>query len=104
MYGQLSGVRGNHFPGQSFVMFAGEPLPHKDELTRRLQEAVNDKIKHPIAITVDNETTPRQVCIEGVRTYPCGGTHLNSTGQFEELTVRSVRVVKKELRVGYDVK
>lgn len=103
----LEGRRGHHFTGgQAFVLFDGalpakESLPTlKATLEARLAALIAED--RPIATHADGART---VGIEGLKAYPCGGTHLEHTGEIGAVTVRSIKIEKgKELKIGYDVR
>ena len=104
LYPELEGYRGNHFPGgQAFVMFKGNTLPEKDSFKLAVENRLAEVIGEARAIHVNNETSPRLVQIEGFRAYPCGGTHVKNTGELTNLTLRSIKAQKGELKVGYDI-
>lgn len=84
-----------------------------------LQEVLNDKLKTAIAAQKDvskkivdpSELTSlklpdgyklpegkpcRVVQIEGFEASPCGGTHVKSLGEFDEIIVTKIGLIKKE--------
>jgi Ser-tRNA(Ala) deacylase AlaX len=50
-----------------------------------------------------HQADERIVVIDGVNEDPCGGTHVPSLGCLVGFSVRSVKVKKGVLKVGYDV-
>ncbi|MFI5343647.1 MAG: hypothetical protein ACHQUC_05435 [Chlamydiales bacterium] len=104
VYPQLRGYKGNHFPGgQAYVVFKGSPLPPPKELEEKVNSQLGSIIAEKRAVHVDNDTSPRRVRIEGYESHPCGGTHVKNTEELEGISIRSVRKIKQELKVGYNL-
>lgn len=107
IFPELTGYRGNHFPGgQSFVVFHG-PMPDKAKVKSELEAALNKLIHEGGPVVTDNGKE-RRVQMPGFDSIPCGGTHVNEIGKIGGIEIRSVKGDKgpngqKELKVGYNV-
>lgn len=92
---------GHHFPGEARVEFKARPLetlsPESvtDEVCRHIEAAL------PVQrVERDGE---RYIAIGSFEPGRCGGTHVRSTADLAEFTIRSLKVKKGVMRVGYDV-
>ncbi len=102
-YPHLEGYRGNHFPNTSFVVFKGAPLPVKAELLPKVEKRAAEILAEKRPVRVDNGKDPRTAQMEGLKEYPCGGTHVRDSSEIGSLTIRSFKKEKGELKLGYDV-
>jgi|GEM_PF-59776 len=108
LFPNLEGCNGNHFPGgQAFVIFkrtSGEfpdVADYKERVTARLREIVAENM----ALENAWDSSPRTVQFGDLQAYPCGGTHIGTTGEIGEITIRNARKIAKtgEMRVGYNI-
>lgn len=109
LYPQLSGCKGNHFPGgQATVscdLTEGEALPDLTELKSALIVTLSELVKREIPLINSFEATPRTVQFEGYPAYSCGGTHVRHSGEIGEVVIRNVKIDKGlGCKIGYDVK
>lgn len=101
---ELTGYRGNHFPGgKSFVVFKGTPHPDKQVFKEAVLPALTELIKKNGDVTTHNSKGDRQVQMPGFKALSCGGTHVLTTGEILEITIRSIKKDKGDLKVGYNV-
>jgi Ser-tRNA(Ala) deacylase AlaX len=113
--------KASHYPGAAFVEFVGL-IP--SELKAALQAKTDDLVAAdlPVEILFWDEERARRECTgvlesfkqdeEGVRvvrigqagSYPCGGTHVESTKGCGRVVVRNVKRQKGITKVSYEVK
>lgn len=74
-------------------------LLNKEDIERR----INGLIKEARAVVTNNSSQPRTVQIDGLKAYPCGGTHLKNIAEIGVFTVRRIEDKKGEVRIGYDI-
>ncbi len=103
LYPQLEGKRGNHFPGQAFVVFSGEIPPDSAELKKNVEILVNELVLQSLKTTNRWDENPRTVQFGDLTTYPCGGTHVQSTDEIGEITVKKIKKDKGELKITYSI-
>ncbi|MCI6530498.1 MAG: alanyl-tRNA editing protein [Mesosutterella sp.] len=98
-------VKGDHFPGQSRVVFkprdAGSPppLPEAHEIEEFLEKTAEEKL--PFRQSVDARGW-RTVTWGSLPAYPCGGTHVADTSGIGTIRVTKIRFRKGELSVSYE--
>ncbi len=102
--GVWKAVRGNHRPGEGFVVFhpAGESREKPDP--KRIESAMARVVEAalPRRQTMDAQGR-RFVGWEGFPMEACGGTHVASSAEIGHFRVRKVKLSKDELRVSYEV-
>lgn len=118
--GQVSELKANHAPGMAFVEFrgliAGE---HKDAIQEKSTEIANaglavkvewwtedvatERQALPEGFVVPSDGNIRMVEIDGLGAYPCGGTHLPSTGDVGKIVVRKISRQKGATKISYEV-
>lgn len=96
------GLKGNHRPGESRVVF--DPTPNK---TAVCEEQFADEVASLVAqdllraiIKVDGK---RMVTWGNLSHTRCGGTHVQSTSQVGEVQITRVREKKGQLTVQYEL-
>lgn len=120
--GEVSEVKANHAPGSSFVEFAGLiGGEHKPAI----QGAVDKMVAADRAVSVrwwdaqqakqrcmavpdtaafpPGEDLMRVVEVEGWGAYPCGGTHLPTTGAIGKVVIRKISRQKGISKISYEV-
>lgn len=109
-YPQLTGYKGNHFPGQAFVIFEHDKevdthLPSKEDFENKIKQLLEEALKMPGSMIVDNKHHPRTVRFEGYEetNFPCGGTHVRNREEMGKIEIRNVKFKKGEFRVGYNM-
>ncbi|KAF2490211.1 ThrRS/AlaRS common domain-containing protein [Lophium mytilinum] len=119
--GKVSESKANHAPGAASVEYFGSIA---GEHKKAIQDQANELVKQGLPVNVlwwDEETTRskctavpeemavpeegvfRVVEVEGVGSYPCGGTHLPSTGDVGGIVVKKISRSKGVSRISYDV-
>lgn len=114
-------TKANHAPGSASCEFrgliAGE---HKGAIEDKVMELVQrdlavlvywwdeERVREqctsvPDALKVDEKDGVRVVEVEGVGSYPCGGTHVKKTREVGKVIVRSIKRNKGITKVSYDV-
>lgn len=56
-----------------------------------------------VTILSEQNEKPREMKIEGYHSTACGGTHVDSFGEIQSLTIRNIKKQKGELKISYDV-
>ena len=99
----LRAVGAHHYPGEARVDLelhgAGGDAPTPEHLERPLRVAV----RGALPVSVSDPFGYRLVQIGDFAPIGCGGTHVHSTAELGEVTIRSVRLKGKTVRIGYDV-
>ncbi len=114
-------TKGNHFPGQMAVEYAGE-LADGEAARAAIEAEANRLIQnaHPICAQMANvadlptladyvppnlpDNKPvRIVNMGGAKSTPCGGTHVPTTADIGKLVIRYVKAKKGSIKVSYDV-
>ena len=118
---EITGIKGYHFPEGPYVEFQGKlSSMTSEELTKKACEIINEKIKNKTKVTakeVDPEELKNQnrnfevqlqpdkkarvVEIEGFPAVPCGGTHLKSLSDLNEVNIRKIQFPKGNTRIAY---
>ena len=55
-------------------------------------------------IEIDSISSIRTVQFQGLNKTSCGGTHVENSNEVGEVTIRSFKNEKGDLKIGYDVK
>lgn len=117
-------LKASHFPGQASCEFQGSiPGTYKE----RIQAQVDEFVKKNMAVEIDwwdeedfkkegkealmpdksflvgGDTKFRIVRIVGAEVYPCGGTHVQSSGLCGRIVVKKISRSKGTSRVSYEV-
>lgn len=103
--------KGYHFPDGPYVEYViteeGRQLDNKDpeskqkaaaEITAKVQEL--SKLNNAVVISVLDGV--RTVAIDGM-SCPCGGTHVERTGEIGDVTVKKLQAKQGNMRVSYSV-
>lgn len=100
-------VGGNHFPGQSRVIFK----PEREELlanlidTKEFESRVNQFIKEGLERKISqNSEGLRMVSWGNLPAYPCGGTHVKNTRDIGVVQITKIKVKKDQITVSYQLK
>ncbi len=117
----LEAVKGYHFDQGSYVEFKGVKPQNKEEITVQINEILKDNInnKLPVNVTVINEKEMREkyginteylntdsiraVFIGDYKPIPCGGTHIKSLDEFEQIMITKIKSKKDNIRFSYVV-
>lgn len=100
--------KGNHYPNdQAWVVFKrlnnSQNEEKESEITQEyLVQKFLDFVQEEIPISIHIQGKSRIIQIGTFKAYPCGGTHLKHTGQLSMFSVRSIKIQKGELKIGYD--
>ncbi|WP_461006696.1 alanyl-tRNA editing protein [Streptomyces capparidis] len=97
----------NHFPGQARIEFApppdglGDPEA-REEAAERLRAWVAEAVSRDHPVTAEHDGQGRRVVrIGDLHAAPCGGTHVRSLADLEELLIPAVKVKKGRVKVAY---
>jgi len=118
----LKPTKGCHFPSSLYVEYSGNvPADERVSTKKKMQEILDGWVKeqNPVKVkylprdeyeSTTGECPPKDIGDEirvidfGVGTpYMCGGTHVDSTGRFEKIEVRSLKKKGKNFRISYSV-
>ncbi|MCE8158864.1 MAG: alanyl-tRNA editing protein [Candidatus Moeniiplasma glomeromycotorum] len=118
LYPELDGYKGNHFPGQAFVVFERSVLkipldsnkilgglPSDFSLLKeKVSGLVNELVKNNHLIQAGWKENSRTIHFVGFdKSYPCGGTYVKSVSEIGEIIIRNIKKDKGDLRIGYNV-
>ena len=105
LYPELDGYKGNHFPGQAFVVFKGNLPNDFSSLKEKISNLVNELVKNNHLIQVEWKDNCRIIhfVVGLAKSYPCGGTHVKNTLEIGEIVIRKVKKDKGSLRIGYNI-
>lgn len=121
--GDRKKVKANHFPGEACMEFEGLLYnEHKPVIQEKVNELVREHLPVRISWWDEDEVEKRKDeldMVEGrevggvgrvriaeigdVDANPCGGTHVESTGQTGEITIRKISRQKGISKVSYEV-
>lgn len=103
LWPHIDGTAGNHFPEQSFVYFSGGQIDNfdKDQVVQKVTDIIAQDL--PCHITTDKNH--RKIQFGDLKPYPCGGTHVTSSGQVGRFEIRSVKFDSKtgRTKIGYTI-
>lgn len=118
-------LKAQHYPGAAFVEFKGHIGGDQKEA---IEKAANDMVAENLPITVcwwgrdevadrcwsvpanlldtivPEGEKARAVDIEGAGAYPCGGTHMRTTGEVGSIVIRKITRQKGISKVSYALK
>jgi alanyl-tRNA synthetase len=92
--------KGHHFPSGSYVEFTGIWNGDADEFSKNITRTIEDDLK----VSHFLKDGKRFVQIQGFPECACGGTHLQSLGQLENIEIKKIKVTKGITRISYMVK
>ncbi|KAH8906133.1 putative alanyl-tRNA synthetase [Coniochaeta sp. PMI_546] len=121
--GAVTELKANHAPGSAWVEFGGSIAgEHKDAIQAKVDELVASDVPvhvrwwdaqtvkercmsglDGVADLPEGEDLFRVVEVEGLGAYPCGGTHLPTTGNVGKVVIRKISRAKGKSKVSYDV-
>lgn len=92
----------NHFPGQARIEFETSGTPRGEELIASVQAEVDAAITGDLAVTSEISPDGRRIIrIGDFSVDECGGTHVAHLSELDGVVVRSAKVRKGRLKVGY---
>jgi alanyl-tRNA synthetase len=102
MFDGVSATSGHQWPGEARVEFSGDNLerilPELRHIESRFNEIASSALD--VAIIGDPYAT-RAIQIGSYNPIPCGGTHVQITSEIGRVVLRSAKVKKAMLRIGY---
>ena len=94
--------RAHHFPGDAYVSCkVTENVTDLDGLKTNLLEQMSREIALKRGIAVSFEGDTRFIAFDGYEKVPCGGTHLENTGEIKNFSIDGVTCKKGNLTVRY---
>jgi Ser-tRNA(Ala) deacylase AlaX len=117
----LEAIKGYHFNQGSYVEFKGQKPQNKEEITEKINDILKDNINHKLPVSVIdihenemkdkygintehiNSDTIRAIIIGNYKPIPCGGTHIKSLDELEQITVTKIKTKKDNIRFSYIV-
>ncbi|MHB9864189.1 alanyl-tRNA editing protein [Streptomyces sp. YIM S03343] len=102
-------VSNNHFPGQARIEFRvpeaetrlADP-EGREEVTAALRASVAAAIAEDLPVFARYEGEGRRVVhLHDLHAAPCGGTHVRSLGDLDEVDLPTLKVKKGRIRVSY---
>lgn len=96
-------IKGSHQPGQCRVIGAktdeNAAVPEKEAIEAQVNAWIAKELKR----SVNWEDGLREVTWGDLKAYPCGGTHVQNTGELKGIVIESVKFKKGELRIAYQL-
>jgi Ser-tRNA(Ala) deacylase AlaX len=111
-YPHLTDGKGYHYPDGAYCEYHinDQILEENETIKLAIQTAADEFINQniPVEITIDNNHTRygqplRTMNFKGHEAMGCGGTHIQSSAELADFTIRSIKIKKGVLKVGYDV-
>lgn len=99
-------VGGNHFPGESRVIFKPEhpelltELIETTEFEKRVNELIDQSLERKITENIDGFRT---VTWGDLTAYPCGGTHVKNTLEIGQVRITKIKLKKGQITVSYQL-
>lgn len=90
-----------HFVDGPYVEYQTDEVPNPD-LAARLEAAAAELIEANIPTNIELHGTRRIVTLAN-KPIPCGGTHVQTTGEISTFNVRSIKSKHGMLRVSYEL-
>jgi alanyl-tRNA synthetase len=98
----LKAVSGHHWAGEARVEFTGSGDDLVNEVAIQLPHLLAEAITEDQPVRISNDPlVDRTVVIGDYKPVPCGGTHVERTGQLPSVTIGKVRMKDGKLRVSY---
>ncbi|AOU99803.1 hypothetical protein BI364_15505 [Acidihalobacter yilgarnensis] len=97
-------IKANHAQDKASVTFkAGDHAQTLDEtaLQERLHGLVRQNLPRQVVVDADGFRT---IGFGGLQPFPCGGTHVTSTGEIGEIVLRGIKHSKGSTTIAYDVR
>src|SRR4051812_27301349 len=100
----------NPFPGQARLGFTPlasaarlASLEGREEATEALQTEATKAIAEDLPVTWENDAEGRRIVhLAHLHSAPCGGTHVRSLGDLDDVVVPTLKVKKGRIRVSYN--
>ena len=96
-------TKGSHQPGQCRVIGVktneNAAVPEKEAIEAQVNAWIADNLK----LSVNRVDGLREVTWGDLKAYPCGGTHVQNTGELKGIEIESVKFKKGELRIAYQL-
>jgi alanyl-tRNA synthetase len=115
---ELVAIKAHCFPGEAHVEFQGTGVCGSDALAESMQNAVNADLRiftfemdgenfekkfYKLPYQMPKQEQFRIVQIENYKPIPCGGTHLNSTGEVKNFEITRIKNKNGSLRISFSV-
>eukprot|EP00928_Gymnodinium_smaydae_P070807 TRINITY_DN54575_c0_g1_i1.p1 TRINITY_DN54575_c0_g1~~TRINITY_DN54575_c0_g1_i1.p1 ORF type:complete len:345 (+),score=78.18 TRINITY_DN54575_c0_g1_i1:71-1036(+) len=102
-YGWVAG-KGYHFPDGAYVEYImtaeQKAAVNKDAALAAINEKLKALLAKPTPVKVELREGVRTVEVEGTA-CPCGGTHVKSTGELGEVSIKALKAKGMNMRVSY---
>lgn len=95
---------GHQWPGEARVDFTGEGLERVIARSGELELVVRNEIANHLPVAIVGDPHADRACRIG--DYPpiaCSGTHVSNTSDLGQFKIRSAKLKRGHLRIGYDV-
>lgn len=100
----MSAFKAHHWEGEAYVMFRGAMPVDPAGFGTQLKDAIARDIAAdlPVAV-VGDPLRNRKIAIGTYSAVSCGGTHVTHLAHLGDVVIRSLKVKRGELKVGYDL-
>ena len=100
----LTATKGHHWPGEANVEFRGDRLERVGIAIGTVEGCLADAITAALeVVALDGPDGIRTVRIGSYPPIACGGTHVDTSDELGRIAIRSVKIRKGLLRLGYDL-
>ncbi|MBB6254540.1 Ser-tRNA(Ala) deacylase AlaX [Nitrospirillum iridis] len=104
MFPSVSVIAGHQWPGEARVDFVGEAVEEIIERSDQLEQVIRDEIRRDLPVTFVGDPYVSRACqIGGYAPIACSGTHALSTGELGQFRIRSAKLKRGQLRLGYEI-
>jgi alanyl-tRNA synthetase len=118
LYPSLKAQKCHAFPGEAYIEFRGDEMPNEGLLRESLRNAITDNLSTKIFETdrrqfesayyklpyeIPEVKKFRVMQIENYPPIPCGGTHVKSTGEIGEITLKKMKQKNGLLKISFGV-
>jgi alanyl-tRNA synthetase len=118
LYPNLKAQKCHAFPGEAYIEFCGDEIPNEKLLQESLQNGIAKNFPTKIFETdckqfestyyklpyqIPENKKFRIMQIGNYLPIPCGGTHVKSTGEIREITLKKLKVKNGVLKISFEV-
>jgi alanyl-tRNA synthetase len=106
------------FPGEAYIEFRGDELPNEESLQENLRNAITENLPtkifetnrrqfestyYKLSYEIPESKKFRVIQIGNYPPIPCGGTHVKSTGEIGEITLKKMKQKNGLLKISFGV-
>ncbi|MDR2782085.1 MAG: alanyl-tRNA editing protein [Holosporaceae bacterium] len=118
LHPNLKAQKCHAFPGEAYIEFCGDEVPNEQLLSEKLQNAIEknsptkifetdrrqfESIYYKLPYEIPESKKFRVMQIGNYPPIPCGGTHIKSTGEIGEMTLKKMKQKNGLLKISFGV-